>query len=271
VLFSEVDSFEAIFRRCNPGREISQINRLRPGESLRIGVETYECLQAAYWVLSQTKGAFDINVGSLIKYKKSPGKKIKRTGLEILEQINLTKAQDGFVVTILPKKKAADAWILDLDLGGIGKGYALDKTVEILRDWSIQDALVHGGTSTVLAIGLPPDRNGKRQGWPVGIAGDWKCPQAPREFLLRDRAISGSGTEVKRDHIFDPRTGRPAKGHLAAWVSHASASVSDALSTAFMVMSTSEVRAFCRKHPDVWALVVVDDDTCKIYNEKAAS
>jgi len=78
----------------------------------------------------------------------------------------------------------------------------------------------------------------------------------PRRVFLNERALSGSGTEVKGRHIRDPRTGRPAKGHLNAWVSHPSAAVSDALSTAFMSMSTKEVRRYCEKHPDVWALLI---------------
>jgi thiamine biosynthesis lipoprotein ApbE len=89
------------------------------------------------------------------------------------------------------------------------------------------------------------------------VGGGWPCEDAPREILLTGgRALSGSGTEVKGRHIIDPRTGAPAAGHLAAWALHASAAAADALSTAFMVMDTAAVEAYCRSHPDIWALVI---------------
>jgi thiamine biosynthesis lipoprotein len=88
------------------------------------------------------------------------------------------------------------------------------------------------------------------------VGGTWEFPGVPKRVLLCRRALSSSGTEVKGRHIIDPRTGRPAEGHLAAWVSHPTAAVSDALSTAFMSMSSKEVRRYCEKHPDVWALLV---------------
>ena len=105
----------------------------------------------------------------------------------------------------------------------------------------------------------------------MGIGGNWECTSTPKKFFLKDRALSGSGTEVKGTHIFNPRTGKPAEGHLAAWVSHPSAAVADALSTAFMVMNTEEVRTYCRGHPDVWALVVIDPQTCEVFNPDLAS
>lgn len=168
-------------------------------------------------------------------------------------------------------KGEKDTGSLTLDLGGIGKGYALDRTLDVLSDWGTERALVHGGTSTAVAKGTPPVGLGKVKGWPVGIGGDWKCPNTPKKFFLKDRALSGSGTEIKGYHIFDPRTDKPAKGHRAVWVSHPSAAAADALSTAFMVLNTEEIRIFCEKHTDVWALVVIDSQTCEIFNPDLAA
>jgi thiamine biosynthesis lipoprotein len=100
----------------------------------------------------------------------------------------------------------------------------------------------------------------------VGAGGLGAGPESPKSVLLRDFALSGSGTEVKGAHILDPRTGRPASGHIAAWAAHRSAAFADALSTAFMVMATAEVEAFCRRHPDVWALVVAAGGRVSIFN-----
>jgi thiamine biosynthesis lipoprotein len=271
AVFAEIDRIKDLISRFNPTSEIGQINRLRAGQSLRIGVETFECLKTALMVQSQTQGAFDINIGSLMKYREAQISESRAPRTDIQKQLKLSRKSRGYAVKYLPTKMLEKPTELNLDLGGIGKGYALDCTLEILSDWGVGRALLHGGTSTVLSVGTPPGGEGQRKGWPVGIGGDWDCPKTPKKFFLKDRALSGSGTEVKGDHIFDPRTNKPAIGHRAAWVSHQSAAVADALSTAFMVMNNEEVRAYCQEHTDVWALVVIDSKTCQVFNSDLAS
>lgn len=266
AVFAEIDRIKDLISRFNPTSEIGQINRLRAGQSLRIGVETYECLKTALMVQSQTNGAFDINVGALMKYGEAQISEYRPPRTDIQKQLKLSQKTRGYVVKYLSAKEMEKPTELSLDLGGIGKGYALDCTLEILSDWGVERALLHGGTSTALAVGTPPEGLGQKKGWPVRIGGDWECPNTPNKFFLKDRALSGSGTEVKGDHIFDPRTDKPAEGHLGAWVSHPSAAVADALSTAFMVMSAEEVRTYCKEHPDVWAMVVIDPQTCEVFN-----
>jgi thiamine biosynthesis lipoprotein len=146
-----------------------------------------------------------------------------------------------------------------VDLGAIGKGYALDKAAELLADWEIPDVLLHSGTSSVLALGNGGEAAGcpaGKTGWPLGVAGDWADKAGFDTVLLSGAALSGSGTEVKGQHVLDPRTGRPASNHLAAWAIAPSAALSDALSTAFMVMTTAEVNSYCRSHVEVAALVI---------------
>jgi thiamine biosynthesis lipoprotein len=257
AVFAEIGRIERLFSRFDATSEIARLNRLGPGEAMAVGVETYECLSLADEVGRDSSGAFDINVRALIKCEGGAG----------VVPFALARTETGFEA-----RRAApeDGRLvpLDLDLGGIGKGYALDRAVEVLADWSVEDALVHGGTSTAIALGDAPGEAGK--GWPVGVGGGWPCPEAPSALRLRSRALSGSGTEVKGKHILDPRTGLPAAGHLAAWVSHPSGAVSDALSTAFMVMTTGEVEAYCRRHGEVWALVVRDYGDCRVFNPDVA-
>ncbi len=247
AVFAEVDRIERLFSRFDPASEISRLNRLRPGESMIIAVETYDCLIEAEEARSETNGAFDVMALTKSAHRK-PGLegKVKDEdfpGLELLE------AGDLFEVRVRPGESPQIS-SFTIDLGAIGKGFAIDLALDILSDWSIDNALVHGGTSTAAAMGPALDGTG----WPVGVGAGW--PGAPREFKLVDRALSGSGTEVKGQHILDPRTGGPAKGHLAAWAAHPSAAVSDALATAFMIMSSAEVEAFCAGHPETWALVI---------------
>jgi thiamine biosynthesis lipoprotein len=256
--FREIDRLEGQFSRFDPASEIGRLSRLGPGERLPIGLETFECLTLAELIRGETNGAFDVN------WKRTSG---------AASPLELHRTAAGFEARVLD---SGDKILrpLDLDLGAIGKGYALDRALEILREWSIANALVHGGTSTAIGIGSsswgeeqlpsigscssPPDGSvAPPAGWPVGVGGGWPCESAPREILLTDgRALSGSGTEVKGRHILDPRTGAPAAGHLATWTLHVSAAAADALSTAFMVMDTDAVEDYCRRHPDVWALVI---------------
>jgi thiamine biosynthesis lipoprotein len=192
------------------------------------------------------------------------------------------KESDGFRF----RRHAAETGVfrnLDLDLGAVGKGYALDKALDVLREWGIENALLHGGTSTAVAVGSPevlpadqvssehPSANAIRPlgietlgGWPVGVGAGW--PGAPSRILLSGRALSGSGTEVKGEHILDPRTGAPARRHLAAWASAPTAALSDALSTAFFVMTPEEIEGYIALHPDIWACVVVAYGDVRVFN-----
>jgi thiamine biosynthesis lipoprotein len=256
AVFQEIDRLEALFSRFNPTSEIGQINRLRADESLRISLDAFECLKIAERVQRETAGAFDVN------FRKSKGSPER-------PEFELTVAESGFGIRLRPDFLGRSSARLDLDLGAIGKGYALDKAASILADWSVERFLIHGGTSTALAGGNGPALSQGETGWPVGVGGTWEMPGLPKRVLLNGRALSGSGTEVKGRHIRDPRTGRPAQGHLAAWVSHLSAAASDALSTAFMAMSSKEVQRYCERHSDVWALLVTPKKKALLLNRDA--
>jgi thiamine biosynthesis lipoprotein len=156
-----------------------------------------------------------------------------------------------------------------LDLGGIGKGYAVDLMAELLEEWGLERALVHGGFSSVLVLDAPPGR----RGWPLTLSD----PCAPSTVLarrsVRQTALGASGVR-KGDHIVDPRTGAPARGRRAAWAAVprprrpgeearaderprlAAAAVADALATAFMLLGPGEVQRLCEQSPglEAWLL-----------------
>lgn len=253
AVFKEIDRIETLFSRFDPSSEISMINRLNSGQSLSVSVDVYDCLAKAFLIQDQTEGAFNINFAASNRSNSDWQRK----------SVEIRRSKHGFLVECPDNQSKRKSDGVDFDLGGIGKGFALDKALDILDDWSIDNALIHGGTSTALACGEAP--HGKK-GWPVGVGGNWPVLKEFRLFL-ESRALSGSGTEVKGLHIVNPRTGQKASGHLGAWVSHPSAAFADALSTAFLVMDPPEVAAYCEMFPDTWTLVLIDPDHFDVYND----
>ena len=266
AVFREIDRLEGVLSRFQPCSDIAQLNRLKPGETLRVCLEAFECLQLAAQVHADTGGAFDITVGPLMNLMRdAKGNWQRITGAELaaaratVGMGRLVLNPQEFTVTIRPAAGPDPSACVEVDLGAVGKGYALDKAAEILADWEIPDVLLHSGTSTALALGsagAPAGGSTDKHGWPLGVAGDWNREAGFDTVLLSGAALSGSGTEVKGQHVLNPRTGRPASNHLAAWAIAPSAAMSDALSTAFMVMTTAEVNSYCRSRVEVAALVV---------------
>jgi len=269
AVFHEINRLEKLLTRFDNTSEVGMINRLLPGEELFVGIEVLECLEMSERINVQTDGAFDINVKSRTKCKdQSIFSGTPDLTLPPGFPLGVKRSGKRFVV-FYPKKNtnSIDNGI-DIDLGGIGKGYALDKAFEILRDWSIKNAFIHAGTSTVLAAGSPSGSESCREGWPVGVASGWEKITTVNKVILKNRALSGSGKVVKGEHIIDPFTGEPAAGHDAAWVSHPVAAEADALSTAFIVMETDAVRAYCRDYPEVWALLIGKNGSTIIFNQE---
>lgn len=224
--FREIDRIEKLLNKYDASSDVGQINLLKPGQTTRVAIETIECLEKAIWAHKVSGGVFDPTVG---------------TGFHCLRV-------DRSAFSVGWKKEGAGK----LDLGGIGKGYAIDKAAEVLTDWDVNQVLINGGTSTVLAKGAV---------WKVGVGGPWGEKAGFTSIKLRDRALSGSGTEVKGAHIVNPMTGKPAKRHLAAWAAHPSAASSDALSTAFMMMEPERIKTLCAKNAEIAAFVVKQNES----------
>lgn len=248
--FSELARLEEELSRYKPNSDISRISRLLPGRSVKVGAATIDCLGLATAVAKETGGAFDITVGPLMNaYRhrdgspREPNKDElrsakKRTGAELFELDH-----ENLSVQVLCEG-------ICLDLGGVGKGYALDQMGALLEGWGITDVLINAGDSTVLGLGSPPGESG--QGWPVRADG---IDPGEGELCLRDQSLSGSGFLQKGAHIMDPRRGRPVKPkRIRCWAVAPTAAMSDALSTAFSVMTKREIAAFCRKHGSIRAL-----------------
>ncbi|HXK58911.1 MAG TPA: FAD:protein FMN transferase [Acidobacteriota bacterium] len=265
-VFAEVDRLETLLTRFRPSSDLSQVNRLKPGESVIVTPDLFECLSIAQEMYEKTGGAFDPTVGSLMKLLRGEKRQTPEVTDEqrskALAQVGMKRIQldrSRVTVTLAPSQGSSPDVSVGLDLGGIGKGYALDKGAEILQDWGIERALLHAGTSTAVSIGAPRTSAPglERKGWLLGTGGEWREAVGFGAVVLENQALSGSSTRVRGEHVLDPRTGYPARSHLAAWAIAPSGAVADALSTAFMVMSTSEVFHLCESMPGVGGLVIL--------------
>ena len=192
-------------------------------------------------VHAETGGAFDITIGPLMDiYRRPDGTKLNPSD----EAIESALTKIGIDNLELDRENMSVTSKIDqprVDLGGLGKGYTLDQMAALLREWSIEAALLNAGDSTVLALGQPRGEDG----WGVGAGTHFA-----ETVRLHDNALSGYGFSERGSHIIDPRTGRPVPTKREnAWAIAPTASLADALSTAFLVMAPDEVEEFCASQP----------------------
>jgi thiamine biosynthesis lipoprotein len=251
--FDEVDRLERELSRFLENSDVTRINNLPADQPLQLGLDTFECLKIAERVYAETNGAFDVTIGTLLKcWRNDDGSPRKPSPKEI----DIARMHTGTNLIQLNEAEHTvrlSAGGVQIDLGGIGKGYAVDRVAELLREWSINVALISGGYSSVLALNAPPGK----KGWPLTLTN----PAGRKEILarpfLQNAALSGSGVQ-KGGHIIDPRTAEPVEGRRAAWSSASGAATADALSTAFMIMDLDEIEKYCSSHPETLAMIILD-------------
>jgi thiamine biosynthesis lipoprotein len=266
--FNELDRIEAELSRFIENSDISRINNLAANQPLRVGLTAFECLQQSFKIYNETNGAFDVTAGALLKCWLNEDKTTRtptQAELDIARQstgMNFIKLNEtDFTVELLRSP-------IKIDLGGIGKGYALDRMAELLREWSIDIALLHGGFSSVSALDAPVNT----KGWPVTLSNPRNRKQTLAYLYLQNQAMSASSLQWGH-HIIDPRQAKPVEGptksglipsspsgRLAAWACAADAATADALSTAFMIMTPDEVKQYCSHHPQAKALVIPEHE-----------
>ena len=246
AMFQEIDRLEEELSRFRPTSEIWRLSLLKAGESTVLDLATWDCLSLAKAVHQETNGAFDVTIGPLMKLWRNPDGSARTPSPE---EITATRQKVGSQLFDLDpdsQRITVHAQGLVFDLGAVGKGYALDQAVRVLADWDVHIALLNAGESTILGIGLPPEM----EGWPVDLH-----LEEPRTLLLRDGALSCSGFAVQGNHLMNPRTGEPMPvREKRSYVLAPTAALSDALSTAFMMMEPAEVQALCEKYPGVEAI-----------------
>ncbi|MEM7386439.1 MAG: FAD:protein FMN transferase, partial [Verrucomicrobiota bacterium] len=233
--WARVDALEALLSRFKPDSDLARIANAARETTIPIATETVQCLELALAVKSETAGAFDIR---LMRSGDGSDPPQTPTPLATGELFSL----DPHLETVTVHEDS-----VKLDLGGIGKGYAIDELVPLLADWDIKHALINAGKSTLYAMGHPPEE----EAWPVSAG-----PNPDELYPLTQQALSGSGFGVQGVHVHDPRTGMPlVTNRHNAWVFADSAALADALSTAVLVMSDGEIDAFHEKHPEIAIMI----------------
>jgi FAD:protein FMN transferase len=264
IVFSRVDELEQQLSVYRPDSEVSQLNQRAWKEPVVAEPDLFELFALAARLSRETEGAFDITAGALIRawgFFRGPRRvPEQRERVLALSRVGMKKVHlDAAAKSVRYLREG-----LEINLGAIGKGYAIDRAVADVRDRrNVTSALLHGGHSSVYAIGSEP---GTDRGWLISIG----HPEEPGNCLgtlrLRNQAMGTSAATFKYlehrgrklGHILDPRLGWPASGVSSATVVASSAAQADALATAFFISGPTKAEAYCRNHEEVGVILLVD-------------
>ncbi|NVK83073.1 MAG: FAD:protein FMN transferase [Cytophagia bacterium] len=254
-VFKLIDELEDKLSRFRPDSDISRINKLKKDEHLPIDFETWEALKLAINCYTDSEGAFDVGVAEHMKI-------FRAAKQGILNEYETNKALEKAQT----EKNAASIYVdpeqprvycvnpgMYFDLGGIGKGYALDKVDELMRDLEIETYTLSAGDSTLLIknnVDLKPFFT-----YPIASKFDRKVLE------LSNISVSASGTFHQGSHIFDPRTGRNdfTPTFERVWVAAKTATYSDAFSTAFFILDMANIESILQSSDQIlWIAYAID-------------
>lgn len=254
-IFRLIDEMEQRLSRFIPDSEISRINKLKSGEQLPLDFETWEVMKLAFEAQQVSQGAFDIGVARHMDIFRAAKQGIL-TEFEMykaLQKVQSEKAQCAYYLD--PEKPLIICGEpgMKFDLGGIGKGYALDQIRIKLQELEIKNFSLSAGDSTLL---LGNDESIKPH-WTYPIAAKYE----QRVLKLSNCSVSASGTYYQGKHIFDPRTGENdlEVQYDMVWVCARSAALSDAFSTAAFMLSPEDIQISIAQHAEILWVAYASD------------
>jgi thiamine biosynthesis lipoprotein len=261
----EVDRLDRLMSHYKADSPLSAINREAASRPVRPPRELFDLIRESLRYSRLSGGAFDVTVGPLMKtwgFFRGEGR--LPTSQDVQRSRRLVGAPhvrlDGRAGTV-----SFDTPGVELDLGGIAKGYAVDRAVASLRAHGVTAALVSAGGSTVYGLGAPPGQ----EGWTVEVQDPLDSRRSATTVRLRDRALSIAGRSekwfeadgVRYSHIMDPRTGSPVQGMLTVAVLSDSGTAGDALDDALFVLGAAASRSVLQSVPHTSALFFVPSGT----------
>lgn len=238
--FDEARRIDDFLSNYKPNSELSRMNRDAAGGPVIVSQEMADLLSRCLEYSRASDGAFDVTVGALMKawgFYRGSG------ALPDAWQLAAARRKVGFRHIELDRRNSTVRFLkngIELDPGGIGKGYAVDRMADILGKAGVSAAFISAAGSSMYAIGAPPD---EPDGWPVRIRNPENPAATLEDIHLRDQSFSTSGTYEKffeadgqiYSHIMDPRTGMPARGVVSVSVLASSTLDSEAWTKAFFV------------------------------------
>jgi thiamine biosynthesis lipoprotein len=259
--FAVVDQLESLLSNYQQQSELSRINREAGSHAVTTDPETFRFLTESLAWSARSDGAFDITVGKLMKtwgFFRSAGH--VPTDAE-LTRVRAATGWKRVVLTAGTRTVRFTAPGVELDPGGIGKGFAVDTAIQVLRADGVRAALLSAGSSTIYALGAPPDV----AGWKVRVPDPQHQGAAISTIVLHDTSLSTANCSEKHFivgshqycHIMDPRTLRPVEGRLQATVIAPSATDSDALSNVMFVLDGAGRRRVMASLPPADAALVL--------------
>jgi thiamine biosynthesis lipoprotein len=242
----EVDRIDRLMSHYKPDSPLSQLNRQAASQPVKVEAELFNFIAECLRYSRASDGAFDVTVGPLLKswgFFRGEGRMPKA------DELDEAKNKVGWQHVILNEREKTiqfDRVGVELDLGGIAKGYAVDKAVEVLKRHGITRALVSACGSTIYGLGAPPGKTA----WEVKLRDPVHSQKTAMTVRLKDRALSVSGSYEKffdldgkrYSHIFDPRTGWPVQGVLSVAVLTDTGTAGDALDNVLYVLGVEKSR-----------------------------
>ena len=252
--FAAVDVLDERWSLYRSDSELSRLNReAASGTDVAIEPDLCELLQISAEVHRMTAGAFDITVGPLVRLWGFLDGRPHWPRPEELEACRRRVGLENVELDSVPRTLRFRRPGVELDLGGIAKGYVVDLLAERLRAAGVERFLVDFGGSSQYAAGRPPGQ----AGWHLYIRPTWDDRLPMRKIVARDLSMSTSGNDQRfwvhegqiYGHVLDPRTGRPTSRRGSVSVMAPSATLSDALSTAFLVLGFEEAARLVEQNP----------------------
>ncbi len=256
--FDEMERVEHLLSNHDPASELSALNREASRTPFRVSDELLDFVLQCRALYDATENAFDPTVGPLVRawgfFTSHPEKPSDREIADAKTKSGFDKVQvDEAAHTV-----SFTAVGMEIDSGGVGKGYAVDRAVQVLREVGIEAALVSAGGSTLYALGSPPGR----PGWKIAIKNpaDWQRPLALASLCgssLSTSGVSEKSAQVgtrRYSHIFNPRTGEPVERMCQVTVIAPRATESDALTKAAFILPRDSVVDLFKRRPGVHAL-----------------